>query len=169
VSSLDAFKLSPQSGKIQIASVTLFRLIVGTFFRQQMHVTVTGNNADSHELVELANYCRARQTDVMRELSASGADIIEARRNTANDPNRASSCRIGYLIGYDTAKGLGAGCMNETGHLLAGSAALLTMPRIVRVQTTKPTKRSVTPVWVENIGVRSVQSGPGQEACSFFD
>jgi len=101
---LDAFTLSPQSGKIQIASVTLFRLIVGTFFRQQMHVTVTGNNADSHELVELANYCRARQTDVMRELSASGPDIIEARRNTANDPNRASSCRIGYLIGYDTPR-----------------------------------------------------------------
>jgi hypothetical protein len=41
----------------------------------------------------------------MRELSDSGADIIEARRNTANDPNRASSFRIGYLIGYDTAKG----------------------------------------------------------------
>lgn len=39
--------------------------------------------------------------------------------------------------------------MNETGHLLAGSAALLTMPGIVRAQTTKSTKRSVTLVWVE--------------------
>jgi hypothetical protein len=29
----------------------------------------------------------------------------------------------------------------------AGSAALLTMPGIVRAQTTKPTKRSVTSVW----------------------
>jgi hypothetical protein len=67
---------SPQFVKIRIASVRLFRLIVGTFFRQQMHVIVTGNNAGSRELVY------------------------------------------------------------ETGHLLAGSAALLTMPRIVRAQTT---------------------------------
>jgi len=36
---------------------------------------------------------------------------------SVNAPYRTSPYRVGYLIGYDTAKGLGAGCRNETAHL----------------------------------------------------
>jgi hypothetical protein len=103
-------------------------------------------------------------------LMLTGEDRKGAARGQSDAfaPNRTSSFRIGYLVGYDTAKGLGAGYMNETGHLLAGSAALLTMPGIVRAQTTKSTKRSVTLVWVE-ISESDRFSRVFQEACPFFD